>query len=165
MDVAGALLPFTQVVRPELTIHVQEVLTQADKEADGPKRNTIPQINEPSDKDDEVSPINADAKSVHINKSASREYYEKSANGKNSEVRSCDVVTMKNPRKGSPAWWLFVVLPPHGKKHVHFEATDKVYYFWIAMDNFDAGELNVELSFVFKFLKESVLTFYTNTTY
>uniref|UniRef100_A0A2H1VQB2 SFRICE_013475 n=1 Tax=Spodoptera frugiperda TaxID=7108 RepID=A0A2H1VQB2_SPOFR len=103
MDVAGALLPFTQVVRPELTIHVQEVLTQADKEADGSKpRNTIPEINEPSDKDDEVN-----LKSVHINKSAndngSRKYCDKSANGKNSEVRSCDVVTMKNPRKGSPA--------------------------------------------------------------
>ncbi|CAK1555081.1 unnamed protein product [Leptosia nina] len=46
MDVAGALLPFTQVVRPELTIHVQEVLTQAD--GDKPK---IPEINEPSDED------------------------------------------------------------------------------------------------------------------
>ncbi|CAH0682935.1 unnamed protein product [Spodoptera exigua] len=112
MDVAGALLPFTQVVRPELTIHVQEVLTQADKEADGSKpRNTIPEINEPSDKDDEVkgsSTQNVDnPKSVHINKSANdnvnTKYCDKSANGKNSEVRSCDVVTMKNPRKGSPA--------------------------------------------------------------
>lgn len=111
MDVAGALLPFTQVVRPELTIHVQEVLTQADKEADGSKhKNTIPEINEPSDKDDEVkSPAkNFDSpKSVHTNKSVNdngnRKYYDKSVNGKNNEIRSCDVVTMKNPRKGSPA--------------------------------------------------------------
>lgn len=43
MDVAGALLPFTQVVRPELTIHVQEVLTQAD--GDKPKI----EINEPEE--------------------------------------------------------------------------------------------------------------------
>lgn len=154
MDVAGALLPFTQVVRPELTIHVQEVLTQADNQVDGPKhKNTIPEINEPSDRDDEVNPTNTDnTKSVHTDKSvndnATRMYYEKSVNGKSGEVRSCDVVTMKNPRKGSPAWWLFVVLPPHGKKHVHFEATDKVYYFWIAMVNFIADELNVELIFL-----------------
>lgn len=113
MDVAGALLPFTQVVRPELTVHVQEVLTQVDKEVDGPKpRNTIPQINEPSDRDDEAkSPTTKhfdNPKSVRdINKSANdtatRKYYEKSASGKNSEVRSCDVVKMKNPRRGSPA--------------------------------------------------------------
>ncbi|KAJ8716866.1 hypothetical protein PYW07_003493 [Mythimna separata] len=108
MDVAGALLPFTQVVRPELTIHVQEVLTQADHQADGPKhKNTIPEINEPSDRDDDVKSPNDNSNSVHINKSvnddASRKYYDKSANAKNSEVRSCDVVSMKNPRKGSPA--------------------------------------------------------------
>uniref|UniRef100_A0A2A4K2I1 Uncharacterized protein n=1 Tax=Heliothis virescens TaxID=7102 RepID=A0A2A4K2I1_HELVI len=112
MDVAGALLPFTQVVRPELTIHVQEVLTQADKEAEVPKqKNTIPEINEPSDKDDEVKtpPKNVDnPKSVHKDKSAitdngNKKYFDKSANGKNSEVRSCDVVTMKNTKKGSPA--------------------------------------------------------------
>ncbi|CAH0399946.1 unnamed protein product [Chilo suppressalis] len=47
MDVAGALLPFTHVVRPELTIHVQEVLTHADAHHD--KR--IPEINEPCDAD------------------------------------------------------------------------------------------------------------------
>ncbi|KOB57565.1 Uncharacterized protein OBRU01_24618 [Operophtera brumata] len=47
MDVAGALLPFTQVVRPELTIHVQEVLTQAENTDTHKQR--IPQINEPED--------------------------------------------------------------------------------------------------------------------
>ncbi|KAJ8723097.1 hypothetical protein PYW08_003009 [Mythimna loreyi] len=108
MDVAGALLPFTQVVRPELTIHVQEVLTQADSQIDGPKhKNTIPEINEPSDRDDEGKSPTDNSNSVHINKSvndnARRKYYDKSDNVKNSEVRSCDVVSMKNPRKGSPA--------------------------------------------------------------
>lgn len=58
MDVAGALLPFTQVVRPELTIHVKEVLTQADGYADPQKsKHPIPEINEPNDRDDDrVSP-------------------------------------------------------------------------------------------------------------
>lgn len=57
MDVAGALLPFTHVVRPELTIHVQEVLTQADKDAIGeaPMKYPIPVINEPTD--DDKSPV------------------------------------------------------------------------------------------------------------
>lgn len=50
MDVAGALLPFTQVVRPELTIHVQEVLTQAE----GIEAMKIPEIHEPDKSDDEV---------------------------------------------------------------------------------------------------------------
>lgn len=43
MDVAGALLPFTHVVRPELSIHVQEVLTQAQR------NEKIPEIREPGD--------------------------------------------------------------------------------------------------------------------
>lgn len=57
MDVAGALLPFTHVVRPELTIHVQEVLTQADRDAGGepPMKYPIPEINEPTD--DDKSPV------------------------------------------------------------------------------------------------------------
>lgn len=45
MDVAGALLPFTHIARPELTIHVQEVLTQADRA----EAKVIPRINEPND--------------------------------------------------------------------------------------------------------------------
>lgn len=62
MDVAGALLPFTQVVRPELTIHVQEVLTQANKDAGGepPIKHTIPEINEPTD--DDKSPVKSPMK-------------------------------------------------------------------------------------------------------
>lgn len=52
MDVAGALLPFTQVVRPELTIHVQEVLTQAEREDPSKCKNPIPEINEPKNGDD-----------------------------------------------------------------------------------------------------------------
>ncbi|CAH0719789.1 unnamed protein product, partial [Brenthis ino] len=52
MDVAGALLPFTQVVRPELTIHVQEVLTQAERETE--TKLKIPEINEPDKNDDGV---------------------------------------------------------------------------------------------------------------
>lgn len=62
MDVAGALLPFTHVVRPELTIHVQEVLTQADKDAGGepPMKHSIPEINEPTD--DDKSPVKSPVK-------------------------------------------------------------------------------------------------------
>ncbi|CAH2084410.1 unnamed protein product [Euphydryas editha] len=53
MDVAGALLPFSQVVRPELTIRVQEVLTQAEKDPQETKLK-IPEINEPDKFDDEA---------------------------------------------------------------------------------------------------------------
>ncbi|CAH2210367.1 jg1467 [Pararge aegeria aegeria] len=59
MDVAGALLPFTQVVRPELTIHVQEVLTQADRDATDNKLK-IPEINEPDKCDDDVKSPKSD---------------------------------------------------------------------------------------------------------
>lgn len=103
MDVAGALLPFTQVVRPELTIHVQEVLTQAERETDSKLK--IPEINEPDKCED-------GPKSPKSPKSP------KGGNGGN-----CG-----NGGNGNPAWWLLVVLP-HGKKHVHFEANDKIYYF------------------------------------
>lgn len=48
MDVAGALLPFTQIARTDLTTHVQEVLTKSEKEH---TKKPIPIINEP-DKDD-----------------------------------------------------------------------------------------------------------------
>lgn len=92
MDVAGALLPFTQVVRPELTIHVQEVLTQAERETDSKLK--IPEINEPEKYEDDLKSPKSDT----------------------------------NNGNGNPAWWLLVVLP-HGKKHVHFEANDKIYYF------------------------------------
>ncbi|CAG9562820.1 unnamed protein product [Danaus chrysippus] len=66
MDVAGALLPFTQVVRPELTIHVQEVLTQADKDTE--TKLKIPEINEPDNSDDVIpkSP-KSEAKSGCVN--------------------------------------------------------------------------------------------------
>lgn len=82
MDVAGALLPFTQVVRPELTIHVQEVLTQADKETEGQKKLPIPslQINEPTD---DINPVRSDT----VLKSPVRKY----------------VNAPKNFRKGNPA--------------------------------------------------------------
>lgn len=83
MDVAGALLPFTQVVRPELTIHVQEVLTQADK-VDVQKKVPIPslQINEPTD---DVSPVKSYSDTVI-----------------KSPVKK-DVNVLKNGRKGNPA--------------------------------------------------------------
>lgn len=143
MDVAGALLPFTQVVRPELTIHVQEVLTQADKDNDGQKsRNPIPEINEPSDNDELLSPLskNVDNPKSDTYKSSKDVNTRGVPSAKISEVRSADVVKLKNSKKGNPAWWLLVVLPTHGKKHVHFEATDKVYYFWLSTDYYSAAE-------------------------
>lgn len=108
MDVAGALLPFTQVVRPELTVHVQEVLTQADRPADNKLR--IPEINEPDKNEDE--PNTPRDYRVH---SPKREV----------NKREC----VNNGGERNAAWWMLVVLP-HGKKHVHFEAADQVYYFW-----------------------------------
>lgn len=95
MDVAGALLPFTQVVRPELTIHVQEVLTQAEKDPNETKLK-IPEINEPDKYEDETK----------------------------GEVKNGGEKNSVNPD-----WWLLVVLPPHDKKHVHFEGADRIYYF------------------------------------
>ncbi|KPJ16042.1 hypothetical protein RR48_05997 [Papilio machaon] len=55
MDVAGALLPFTQLVRSDLTVHVQEVLTQATQppSAADLHKPKIPEIKEPSDRSDE----------------------------------------------------------------------------------------------------------------
>lgn len=102
MDVAGALLPFTQVVRPELTIHVQEVLTQADKDVDGHKSKTqIPEINEPSD-DELKSPVSKtfeNSKSGTETKICAKEVNTK---GK-SEVKSSDIVKSTNAKKGNSA--------------------------------------------------------------
>ncbi|CAG5054563.1 unnamed protein product [Parnassius apollo] len=83
MDVAGALLPFTQVVRPELTIHVQEVLTQADREVMDPQKpKQIPEIKEPGDRSDDET---------------------KKSPVKSKGVRDCVKAEVKNGRKGSPA--------------------------------------------------------------
>lgn len=68
MDVAGALLPFTQIARPELTIHVQEVLTQVDQENQG-KAKIIPEIKEPFD-----AKPRSPAKSKSPDESAKRDF-------------------------------------------------------------------------------------------
>ncbi|KPI95945.1 hypothetical protein RR46_11658 [Papilio xuthus] len=61
MDVAGALLPFTHLVRSDLTVHVQEVLTQPSHPPSAAElhKPNIPEIKEPGDRSDEEvkSPI------------------------------------------------------------------------------------------------------------
>lgn len=89
MDVAGALLPFTHVVRPELTIHVQEVLTQAERDVEA-KKTQIPEIKEPVD---DEKHIDVDARSVKLGKGVKSD---------KCEVKNTEIV-IKNGRKGNPA--------------------------------------------------------------
>lgn len=128
MDVAGALLPFTQVVRPELTIHVQEVLIQADN-LDSHKQR-IPEIKEPEDanptrhRDNPAKSNNSPTKSNNspIKSNNSPVQSKNSALKVNTEVKV---------RHENPAWWLTVVVPARDTKHVTFETKAEIHYIWM----------------------------------